>query len=334
MAGTVSTYAIKAGADKANAEDVVGRISMISPSDTPGVATFGRTEARDKQHFWLADALVATSTAGTIEGADWASGAYNTRTQLDNVCQIFTRPVRVTNTQRAVMPYGVDDEYKYQVMKAGRELFRNVEVSLWKTSAAASATGTTGAARIMRGIDHFLTKARLVARHVRSWGSGVTAGASATACATALTEDRFNGMLEYLFHVGANPDVIYVSANGKKWINDFTGPTGTRRTIPLADKRLVASVDLYDTEFGPMEITLNRWVRRSANTSTVKTGNAGMIYAIERALLKIAVLRPVKHVPMPPQGDSTRGYVIGELTLEVLNPTGCGRGWGVTNFYG
>lgn len=334
MAGTVSTYAIQAGAAKANAEDVVERISMISPTDTPVVATHGRSEARDIRHYWLTDALVATSTAGTIEGADWASGSYNTRTQLDNVTQIFTRPVRVTNTQRAVMPYGVDDEYKYQVMKAGRELFRNVEVSIWKTSGAASSTGTTGAARVMRGIDHFLTKARKIARHLRSWGEGVTAGASGTGSATSITEDRFNGMLEYLFHVGANPDVIYVSANGKKWINDFTGPSGTRRTIPLADKRLVASVDLYDTEFGPMEITLNRWVRRSANTASDQTSMVGMMYALERALVKIAVLRPVKHVPMPPQGDSTRGWVIGELTLEVLNPTGCGRAWGVDNYYG
>ena len=54
--------------------------------------------------------------------------------------------------------------------------------------------------------------------------------------------------------------------------------------------------------------------------------------AQERAQIRLAVLRPFDHVPYAPNGDATRGSVLGEVTLEIGNPDACYRGWGVKNF--
>lgn len=326
----VSTYAIGFAVGSGNREDVLEQISLISPSDTPFLATAPRSEAKHDLHSWLTDTLAATSTAGVAEGADFVTSANTVRVRISNPTQIFRRTVVVSNTQRAVNPIGVDDEYKYQVFKAGREIHRNIEKTFFAASGVC-ATGTTAAGdpRLMKRFNDLLSGT--LGRHVRSWGEGVTTAASATVSATSLTDDRLNGMLEQLFQVGGNPDVIYIGSAGKRDISQFSVASNVRRNIDLAEKRLVAPVDFYDSEYGPIELTLSRWVGRGANTAASSASLLGQAYALERALNRIAVLRPIKHVPLAPIGDAIRGMVIGEVTLECLNPTGNARMWGINS---
>ena len=324
----VSTYAIGFAVGSGIREDVLEQISLISPSDTPFLATAPRSTAKHDLHSWLTDTLAATSTAGVAEGADFVTSVNTVRVRISNPTQIFRRTVVVSNTQRAVNPIGIDDEYKYQVFKAGREIHRNIEKTFFAASGVC-ATGSTGAARLMKRFNDLISGT--LGRSIRSWGEGVSTGASATNSATSLTDDRLNGMLEHLFQVGGNPDVIYIGSAGKRDVSKFSVASNVRRNIDLAEKRLVAPVDFYDSEYGPIELTLSRWVGRGANTAASSTSLLGQVYALERALNRVAVLRPIKHVPLAPIGDSVRGMVIGEVTLECLNPTGNARGWGINS---
>lgn len=324
----VSTYAIGFAVGSGNREDVLEQISLISPSDTPFLATAPRSEAKHDLHSWLTDTLAATSTAGVAEGADFVTSTNTVRVRISNPTQIFRRTVVVSNTQRAVNPIGVDDEYKYQVFKAGREIHRNIEKTFFAASGVC-ATGNTASARLMKRFNDLISGT--LGRSIRSWGEGVSSGASATNSATSLTDDRLNGMLEHLFQVGGNPDVIYIGSAGKRDVSKFSVASNVRRNIDLAEKRLVAPVDFYDSEYGPIELTLSRWVGRGANTAASSTSLLGQVYALERALNRVAVLRPIKHVPLSPIGDAVRGMVIGEVTLECLNPTGNARGWGINS---
>lgn len=329
----VSTFDKGSGTITAsNREDLLDVISIITPSDAPFSVSAPRSEAKDTHHGWFTDVLQATSTAGSLEGADFATASFGVPTRQTNVCQIFTRNVKVSNSQRAVNAIGTDDEYKRQVMKGGREIQRNIETRVFSV-AGSCAAGSTAAARVMKGLNDFMTTANSRKRLAREWGENVTAagGASASASATSITEERFNNMLEYLFHSGGSPDTIYCGAAVKRQINEFTGPSNARRNISLADKTIIASVDLYDTEFGPMEITINRWVARSANTAASNVGLTGALFALEKNLNRLAILRPVKHIPLPQAGDYVRGSIVGELTLEVLNVSGQASMAGLNN---
>ena len=43
----------------------------------------------------------------------------------------------------------------------------------------------------------------------------------------------------------------------------------------------------------------------------------------------MATLRPLKEVDVGQQGDSTKGMMVEEATLEVRNPSGCGAIYGL-----
>jgi hypothetical protein len=301
-------------------------IVSISPAETPLVSTMPRTEVKHVRHDWLQDALAATATAGAVDGADFSSAVITGRTKVANITQIFSKGIKVSNSLRAEDLAGVDDEYKYQILKAIREKARDLERRIWSASGTC-ATGTSSVARTMKTMADFIKTNRF---HVRATAIG-HAGGAATASATSVTELGFNGLLARVFARGGNPEVVHTNAAGKRQVSQFNAGTSTRRNVAMADKTLYAAIDVYDSEFGPIEMILNRWVRQAANTATNNTSRIGEMYFIERAMVRLGVYRPLGHLPLAPIGDATRGIVIGEYTLEVGNEEACGRLLGVNS---
>jgi hypothetical protein len=307
-----------------NREDLLDMISNIDPWETPAFTSFPKTRANHVLHEWLTDTLPATSSAGAIEGADWSCSDAGARTRVQNVCQIFRQDFFVSNTQRAVNPAGIRDEYAYQVQKNLKAIARNIETRIFAQSGSC-ATGTTGAIRNMKGLNDFISTTNI---HANSTDAGFTypnAAAGTSASATAIDEDRFNVMLQLAFEQGGNPDKCFVNAGPKRQISAFSGQGASRRNIAMTEKKLVASVDVYDSDFGLIQIVLDRWVYNPATTGSDHTDLNGSAYFLETGMQRIAFLRPIRHVPLAPIGDSTRGMVLGELTLEVLNEKSAAR---------
>src|SRR5262252_8035676 len=109
-----STYGVGFGAGSANREDLLDLITNIDPWDTPFYSSAPKVECNHTTHEWLTDTLSATSVAGAIEGADFSADALSNRSRLSNRTQIFRFDILVADTQRAVNPAGVRDEYEYQ----------------------------------------------------------------------------------------------------------------------------------------------------------------------------------------------------------------------------
>ena len=112
----------------------------------------------------------------------------------------------------------------------------------------------------------------------------------------------------------------------KRQVSAFTVPgaaqgTPHARNIAAVDKKLVGAIDFYDSDFGLIQIVLDRWVPESTNTTTATasaTATGGQMFFLSRAINRIAWLRPVHHELIGKRGDSVAGYVVGECTLEVL----------------
>jgi hypothetical protein len=286
-----------------NREDLLDIIYNIDPSDTPLFVRSPKTVAKHVFHEWLQDALQATSSAYYAdEGADYSfsTASQTSRTRVGNWTMIFRKDINSSQTQRAVDPAGVQDEYAYQVMKGLKELARSIEASSFIV-AAATATASTGP-RVMKDLATFITTNT----------ASVVNGASAS----TVSETIFNDMLQNIFDDGGNPDSVYVGAYAKRQISSYTTNTTVARNIALADKRLINSVDLYESDFGIIQIVLDRWVP-NGGTATASASGTGRAFFIETPMVRHAFLRPIKHVPLPPNGDAARGIVLGELTLEV-----------------
>lgn len=322
--GYTYTYGFTPG-DGVNREDLVDMIHNIDPWDTPLFSMSPKTKAYHVYHEWPEDTLQATSTAGALEGADFSAGTLNVPTRHVNWTQIFRKDIQVTNTQQEVNPAGISDMYRYQITAGIREVKRNIEARL--LSYSGTATGATNTARIMKSLADFMADSTAGGNAWRAGDTGI-GGAGVTNVATSLDEASFNGILQKIYESGGNPMDVYVSPPVKRVISQFTGASdGRRYVIDQADKTMVGSINVYDSDFGMQYIHLDRWV--PTGTGSAKT--QGKVFFIDRTRCRIAFLRTPRHVPVASVGDSIRGMVLTELTLELINQKGHGMIYGVKN---
>lgn len=154
-----------------------------------------------------------------------------------------------------------------------------------------------------------------------------------------LDANDFNSLLNTIYVNGGNPEQVYVSPKIKRQVSAFTVPgaaagTPHARNIAAVDKKLVSAIDFYDSDFGLIQIVLDRWIPEGANTTTA-TGTAtdvtGQMFFLQRNMNRLAWLRPMVHQLVGKRGDSVAGIVVGEVTLEVLNEKANGRILSVNN---
>lgn len=306
----------------ANREDLLDLITNVDPWETPWVTQAPKTQAQHVVHYWLTDTLGSTvDTSGSIEGADYGFEDVNSAPiRVLNVTQILRQDIGVSETQRAVNPAGFKDAYAYEIQKATKRLAIKLEKTVFAN--LTTATGTSAAARTMRGFQSFVLT-----------NTADAAGGSVTASAQNLTALAFNGILQKIFDSGGNPEQCYVSSAVKRQISAFT-ITQENRNIAAAEKKLVVSVDMYDSDFGLIQIVLDRWVPQSTNTSSAQAtalDATGQIFFLQRSMNRLAWLRPMAHSLVGKRGDSVAGIIVGEVTLEVLNEKANGRMVSVNN---
>src|SRR6266478_1646950 len=316
-------------------EDLLEQITNISPYDTPFVSPAPKVGCRHIYHQWLQDTLAAIGTepnalTGAVEGADWSLDTTTTPVRVFNVTMILRKDIGLSESQRAVDNAGFADQYAYEVQKAGKELAVKLERLCFGN--LSTATGASGTARVMRGLQSFITTNTAYA------GTNAATGGDATHDGVVGVGD-FNDMLNTIYSQGGNPEQVYVSPKVKRQISAFTVPgavagTPHARNIAAVDKKLVGAIDFYDSDFGLIQIVLDRWVPESTNITTATasaTASAGQMFFLSRAINRLAWLRPVHHELIGKRGDSVAGYVVGEVTLEVLQEKANGRILSVNN---
>lgn len=336
-------------------EDVLDLVINIDPYDTPGVTLLPKSTANSTLHEWVTDTLspTASNTAvlssssvnvgGWPEGADFDERDVLNRTRNTNITQIFRKDIKVSNTMRALNPFGVADEYSYQILKATREVARNMEVALWRQAESAGLSGTSATlARLWKSFEGLLTTNAAFARGTMLSNSAT----DSTSTAYPVREQDFNAMLNRIYTQGGDVDTVFVSPSVKRYVSSWglgeaVNAAGGGGVVELqsnrgqVDRRLVRKIDVYESDFGMVQIVLDRWIPQGTATTITATAtaavgtanyatNAGRIFFLERARNRIAFLRPFRHVPLPPGGDNSRGIVVGEATIEALAEKGSG----------
>ena len=303
-------------------EDLLDQITNVDPWETPWVSQAPKVTARHVYHQWLKDTLSPQNTNGATEGADWALDSTTSPTREFNVTMILRKDIGISETERAVDTAGFKDHYAYEVQKATKELAIKLEKILF-ASATSFTTGTSLGARSMKNLRDFCVTNTAFAG---AFNTSNTSSGNSTQCGQ-LDANDFNNMLNLIFVAGGSPEQVYVSPKVKRQISAFTVPgtsagTPQARNIAAIDKKLVSSIDFYDSDFGLIQIVLDRWVPEGNNSSLTNssaTDVAGGCFFLSRAINRLAWLRPMSHQLVGKRGDSVAGYVVGECTLEVLN---------------
>jgi hypothetical protein len=296
-----------------NREDLSDMIYRIDPTDTPFMSGIDKAKATAVAHEWQTQALAAANTSNAqLEGDDATADATTPTVRLGNVCQISRKVPQVSGTQLAVEHAGRDNEMAYQEMLKGLELKRDMEAILVGTNQAKN-TGNSSTARVTAAVLSWL-KSNTVK------GSGSAADPSAadgTGTRTdgtqiAFTEARLKGVLQSIWNNGGKPDTVMTGGFNKQVFSTFTG-----RASPIEDtkrKKITASVDAYESDFGTLRVVANRFSR------------ARDVLVLQMDMWAIAYLngRKMVSLPLAKTGDSERKEVLSEYALEARNEKASG----------
>ena len=295
-------------------EDLADIIYSISPTETPFMSGVAKTKATNTLHQWQTDALADVAANAAVEGADISYATLSPSVLENNYTQISTKGIQVSATNEAVTSAGRNNELAYQVAKGAKELKRDMETAL--LSNVAKAAGDASTARTLGGCPTWYE----TNVDAGAGGSGAGNGAARTdGTQRAFTEDQLKGILVSCYNEGGNPNMIMVNAFNKQKLSGFTG--GSTRFDAAEDRRLITSIDVYESDFGTMQVSPNRFIR-GANGTAAKIGQDAHILDME--YWAVSFLRDFSLQTPAQTADADQRFMVAEYTLESRNEKASG----------
>jgi hypothetical protein len=287
-------------------EDLVDVIYNISPEDTPILSAIPRSIAKQTKHEWQIDSLAAAASNAVIEGDDATIDAATATARKQNFTQIMDKVIAVSGTQSSVDAAGRADEMAYQIAKKSKELKKDMELAL--SSATLAAVGTATAARTFGGLQCWIeTNGSAGTSGTLSTGDGTDApGAGSN---RAITEAILKETIQEVYTAGGDLDVLVVPPKVKQTISGFVGASSSNpRMFTSEDKTFGASIDVYVSDFGNLQIIPNRTMAGLETCFLLQTDMAAAAY-----------LRDFQVNDLAKTGDSEKKQLLVEFTLEVRN---------------
>lgn len=296
---------------KGIAESFEDIIFDISPEDTPLLSACKRMTAGQTYHQWQTDALAPAGGNRQLEGNDATFATLAATTVLGNYTQISSKLVKVSGTYDVVRKYGRKSEVAYQLMKAGKELKRDMEYAIVRNQA--SSAGGIGAARSTAGIESWIS-----GNSVEGTGnttgttpgfSGGTVAAPTDGTQVTFIEADLQTALQRAWEDGGEPSLIMMSAKNKQRFAAFAGiATKYNEVKGNVQATIIGAADVYVSDFGNHMVKLNRYMRDEA------------VLCVDPGYVGLATLRPMAKEELAKVGDSTNWQIVTEYALVVQNP--------------
>ena len=292
-------------------EDLSDVIYMITPTDTPMMSSIGKAKATAVFHEWQTDALAAAAHNKAVEGADGSDITATPTTRVGNYCQISTKTVKVSGSLESSDSAGRRSEMAYQMAKVGKEIKRDMELTLVSNETASAGNAST--ARAAGGIQAWLNSNK-------DLGSGGSAGSAGTTARTngtdrAFTETILKNVIKQTYNSGGDPKIIMVPATQKVTLSGFAGIAAQRYMAPADEPTtIIGAADVYMSDFGTMSVVPNRLMNGSTESD-----NGECALVVDPEMLAVAYFRPFQTADLAKTGDAEKKQLLTEWTLEVRN---------------
>jgi len=292
-----------------NREDLSDIIYMVSPSDTPFQSLAGRSKASNTLHEWQTDALPAADGSNAqIEGDDATNSTLVATSRVSNRCQISTKVIGVSTIQdSAIDKAGRKRELAYQVEKAMRAMKVDMETILMSNQAPVTGNATT-ASKLRPLVSWYATNTSRGA----TGANGTSSTAATDGTQRAMSETLLRTVLTSIYQ-NSNSFATTVMASPSQRANLSTVLTGgATKFYNIDDKKLVGTVSVYDSDFGPLKLVPNRFQR------------ARDLHILNPEYCAVAYLEPVQMQDLAVTGLARRKQIWGTYTLEVRNEAALG----------
>lgn len=295
------------------AEDFQDVIFDISPEETPLISMAKKMKASATLHQWQTDSLAAAGGNRQSEGLDATFATLPATTVLNNYCQISSKFVQVSETYDAVKKYGRKSELAYQLVKAGKELKRDMEYAAIRNQASSAGAGAAGTPRSSAGFESWISGNRVL-NTGNTTGTTPAYTSSPTVAPTdgtagTFVESDLVSALELAWIDGGDASEILMSSVNKRRFSAFAGiATKYNEVKGKAQGIVTGAADIYVSDYGNHTVRLDRFMRDQA------------VLCIDPEYVGIATLRPMKKTQLAKTGDSEKWQINTEWTLAVLNP--------------
>jgi len=307
MAATFSSFTVIG-----QREDLIDVIYDISPQDTPIMSSVGKGSARAVYHEWQTDSLAAATTANAaVEGADATDAAVSPTTRLGNYTQIVTKTIRVSGTLESVDKAGRKSEKAYQMAKASAELKRDIETIITANQGQTAGDATT--ARKMGSLLSWIKTNFSVNGTSVTGVDPTTIGVSTRTDGSTrtFTEALLKDVIQQVFVSGGTPTLAVMRPALKQKVSGFTGNAAYRVNTDnsVGNVTVVAGADLYQSDFGVLQLVPDRFMRSSDRE----------VLVLDPEYAELSYLRPFQTKDLAITGDSERSQILAELSLTVRN---------------
>lgn len=295
---------------KGIAESFEDVIFDISPEDTPLLSLAKRMSAGQTYHQWQTDALSAAATNTQVEGNDSSFATLAATTVLGNYTQISSKTVQISGTYDVVKKYGRKSEVAYQLMKAGKELKRDMEYAIVRNQA--SSAGGAATARSTAGVESWITNRVLATGSTSGTTPGFSGGtvvAPTDGTSVTFIEADLKSALQLAWLDGGEPSLILMSATNKSRFSGFSGiATKFNNVQGTTQATITGAADVYVSDFGNHTVKLDRFMRDQA------------VLCVDPGYVGLASLRPMEKIELAKTGDSSKWLLTTEYALVVQNP--------------
>lgn len=284
--------------------DLMDIITMISPADTPFYTAIGNgKKATQTTHEWTTDALLDPADNAQVEGADVTTFEGTNVAELNNKTQILRKSINVSGTAQAVDQVGVTNQYNYQMANRMKEIKKDAERALISNKIDTAGNATT--ARTMRGLPAWIkTNVDLGAT-----GAVATAGAPAVAgTLRALTKTMIAGIMQKTYTAGGDPTILMSAPAVRAKVTSVLKTLNIQDEDP-AGKRVTDTVRVYESDFGELLVQSNR-------VQAIVPYSQSCLFILDKEYWKKSFMRNFSESKLAVTGDSMKGMIIGELTLE------------------
>ncbi len=270
---------------------------------------------------WSQDNLAAPAANIVEEGAEYTFGATTPAVRVGNYTQIMRKEGIISNTQDTTDNAANVEQVKYQKLKKGVELRKDVEFAIVDTNASVA-----GATREFGSLSTWLETN--VDRGAGGANGGFNQGTGLTDVPTngtqrAFTKQILDDVMQQGYESGANFGHAFVSPYNKQVFVTFMSDTNVASFRYAAsngtNNSIVANADVYEGPYGKVMIHPNRVMATNATT-------ARNIFLVDTEYLEFSWLRNMKEDKSANNGtgDATKFVILGEGTLCPKNEQGLG----------
>lgn len=280
---------------------------------------------------------------------------------ISGVTEIHGKSFSVSDSDRNEPLYGMTDRFAYEAMKATEAVVNEFEHSFWWSPGSTPGgiqvhTGgpANDIARRTQGVCYWvlasglqrskqggtITEATHNDQHGNNFGTNdptLNTGAATWAYdANGLTLDKAmfkdNLMAKWYDLTGRQAGAMgFCGAKIKNLFTEFSltanGPIN-ERTLEAAAKRVIDTVDFYETDFGTVSLNLCRYLNISGQSSVIDLTTVAdvtvpwdeILIFIQPQYFRIGVKRPVYMSPLGKTGDFESGLIRGEKGIICRNP--------------